>query len=41
MDACTTVLDALVSINPEVTVETRTGETPVAAAPAGGSCAPV
>ncbi|UDY37746.1 hypothetical protein [Dermatobacter hominis] len=41
MDACTTVLDALVTINPQVTVEIRNGETPVVAAPAGGTCAAV
>jgi hypothetical protein len=39
LEACTEVRAALVRINPQVTLEIRNGETTVAAAPAGGSCA--
>jgi hypothetical protein len=39
MEACTEVLDALVTINPQVTVEIANGETTVVRAPSGGSCA--
>jgi len=38
--ACTAVRDALVVKNPQVTVTVKSGSTTVAAAPAGGACAP-
>ena len=38
--ACVAVRDALVVINPQVTVTVTSGGTRVAAAPAGGACAP-
>lgn len=40
MEACEALRSGLVSINPDVTVEVRDGETPLAKSPAGGGCAP-